>query len=179
MSKKHFAFLAICLFIIAIFTTACGGGKSTPPNYPFIPVPTPTPTPTTPPEKYPLELSQTEFTINVGETDNITVTLNGEDITQTATYTVDEEAIVSVEQGLITGISSGFTTVTVHAENAEEDKIFTVNVIDPNLPTLEVTPSEVTLGLTDETTVIVKAIATSLGYGFMPPRWVSSSKEGL
>ncbi len=153
MSKKHFAFLAICLFIIAIFTTACGGGKATPPSYPFIPVPTPTPSPT--PAKYPLELSQTEFTLNVGETDNITVTLNGEDITETATYTVDQEAIASVEQGLITGLSAGFATVTVHAENAEEDKTFTVNVIDPSLPTLEVTPSEVNLGLIDETTVIV------------------------
>ena len=155
MRNKNFLLLFLCILFLAIFTSACGGGKSTPPSYPFIPTPNPTPTPTPSPEKYPLELSQTEFTINVGETDNITVTLNGEDITQTATYTVDEEAIVSVEQGLITGISSGFTTVTVHAENAEEDKIFTVNVIDPNLPTLEVTPSEVTLGLTDETTVIV------------------------
>ena len=155
MRNKNFLLLFLCILFFAIFTSACGGGKSTPPNYPFIPVPTPTPTPTTPPEKYPLELSQTEFTINVGETDNITVTLNGEDITQTATYTVDEEAIASVEQGLITGLSAGFTTVIVHAENAIEDKTFTVNVIDPNLPTLEVTPSEVTLGLTDETTVIV------------------------
>ena len=33
----------------------------------------PTPTPTPSPEKYPLELSQTEFTVNVGGTDNITV----------------------------------------------------------------------------------------------------------
>ena len=155
MRNKNFLLLFLCILFLAIFTTACGGGKSTPPNYPFIPVPTPTPTPTPTPAKYPLELSQTQFTLNVGATGNITVTLNGEDITQTATYTVDEEAIASVEQGLITGLSAGFTTVIVHAENAIEDKTFTVNVIDPNLPTLEVTPSEVTLGLTDETTVIV------------------------
>ncbi len=145
MKNKKILLLFLCILVIGIFTTACGGGgKSTPPNYPFIPTPNPTPTPTPSPEKYPLEISQTEFTINVGETDNITVTLNGEDITQTATYTVDEEAIASVEQGLITGLSAGFTTVIVHAENAIEDKTFTVNVIDPNLPTLEVTPSEVT-----------------------------------
>ena len=42
-----------------------------------------------------------------------------------------------------------------HAENAEEDKTFTVNVIDPSLPTLKVTPSEVNLGLNSETTVTV------------------------
>ena len=148
MLKKHFALLAICLFFLAIITSACGGGgKTTPPSYPFIPVPTPTPTvsPTPTPEptpeptvdKYSLELSQTEFTINIGATDNITVTLNGEDITQTATYTVDQEAIATVEGGLITGISAGVATVTVHYENAESDKTFTVNVIDQTLPNLE------------------------------------------
>ncbi len=152
MIKKHFALLAICLFFIAIITSACGGGgKTTPPSYPFIPVPTPTPTP----EKFPLELSQTEFTVNVGATDNITVTLNGEDITQTATYTVDQEAIANVEQGVITGLSAGVAIVTVNAENAEEEKTFTVNVIDPSLPNLEVNPAEVNLKVIEEATVTV------------------------
>ncbi len=158
MIKKHFALLAICLFFIAIITSACGGGgKTLPPSYPFIPVPTPTPipTPTPTPEKFPLELSQTEFTLNVGATDNIIVTLNGEDITQTATYTVDQEAIANVEQGAITGLSPGVAIVTVNAENAEEEKTFTVNVIDPTLPTLEVSPSEVNLFIEEETSVTV------------------------
>ena len=146
MTKKFF--LALCLFILGTFISACGGGgKATPPSYPFIPVPTPA--------KYPIELSQTEFTVNIGETDNITVTLNGEDITQTATYTVDQEAIATVEAGLITGISVGIATVTVNAENAEADKTFTVNVIDPTLPTLEVSPTEINLGIEEEATVKV------------------------
>ena len=144
MRNKKFLLLFLCLFTISIFATACGDGKS--PTYP---------SPTPPPAKYQLELSQTEFTLNVGETDNITVTLNGEDITETAAYTVDEEAIAEVEQGLITGLSAGFAIVTVHADGAIEDKTFTVNVIDPSLPTLEVTPSEVNLGLNSETTVTV------------------------
>ena len=166
MVKKHFVLLAICLFFIAIITSACGGGgKTTPPSYPFIPVPTPTPTvsptpeptptPTPTPEKFPLELSQTEFTVNVGATDNITVTLNGEDITQTATYTVDQEAIANVKQGVITGLSAGVAIVTVNAENAEEEKTFTVNVIDPSLPNLEVNPTEVNLIIEEEATVTV------------------------
>ena len=150
MTKKFF--LALCLFILGTFISACGGGgKATPPSYPFIPVPTPEPTPA----KYPIELSQTEFTVNIGETDNITVTLNGEDITQTATYTVDQEAIATVEGGLITGISAGSATVTVNAENAESEKTFTVNVIDPTLPTLEVNPTELNLGIEEESTVTV------------------------
>ena len=163
MLKKHFAFLAICLFFLAIITSACGGGgKTTPPSYPFIPVPTPTisptPEPTPTPAKYQLELSKTEFTVNVGATDNITVKLNGEDITQTATYTVDQEAIATVEGGLITGISVGVTTVTVHAQNAESDKTFTVNVINPNLPTLELSKTEFTVnaGETDNVTVTLE-----------------------
>ena len=145
---KKFLLLVLCIFILGTFVSACGGGgKSTPPSYPFIPTPTP--------EQYQLELSQTEFTVNVGETDNITVTLNGKDITQTATYTVDEEAIASVEGGLITGLSVGVATVTVHAENAIEDKTFTVNVIDPSLPTLEAEPSEINLGIDEGATVKV------------------------
>ena len=147
-NSKKCLLLILCLFILGIFTSACGGGgKSTPPSYPFIPIPAPTvsPTPEPTPEKYQLELSQTEFAVNVGETDNITVTLNGEDITETATYTVDQEAIASVEGGLITGLSVGIATVTVHADEAEADKTFTVNVIDPSLPTLELSQTEFNL----------------------------------
>ncbi len=151
-NSKKCLLLILCLFILGIFTSACGGGgKSTPPSYPFIPTPEPTPTP----EKYQLELSQTEFTVNVGETDNIIVTLNGDDITETATYTVDQEAIASVEGGLITGLSVGIATVTVHADEADADKTFTVNVIDPTLPTLKVSPSEFNLFVGDEDTVSV------------------------
>ena len=156
MKTKRFLLLVLCMFIIGIFVTACGGGKTTPPTYPFFPVPIPTPTPTPTPTKYELELSQTEFTVNIGETDNITVTLNGEDITQIATYIVDQEAIARVEGGLITGLSVGVATVTVNAENAESEKTFTVNVIDPNLPTLEVSPTEVNLNIDEKATVTVK-----------------------
>ncbi len=162
MTKKFLIF-TLCLFILGTFISACGGGgkttppnsacggggKTTPPNSPFFPIPTPTPA------KYPLELSKTEFTVNIGETDNITVTLNGEDITQTATYTVDQEAIANVEAGLITGISVGIATVTVHAENAEADKTFTVNVIDPSLPSLEINPTEVDLIIGEQGEVTV------------------------
>ncbi len=149
MKTKRYLILAFCLFILGTFISACGGGGKTtpPPSYPFIPTPTPT--------KYPLELSQTEFTVNVGATDNIIVMLNGEDITQNATYTVNQEAIATVEGGLITGISAGIATVTVNAENAESEKTFTVNVIDPTLPTLEVSPTEINLFIEEEAKVEV------------------------
>ncbi len=152
MKNKKFLLLFLCILVIGIFTTACGGGgKSTPPNYPFIPTPNPTPSP----EKYPLELSQTQFTLDVGQTDNITVTLNGEDITKTVTYTVDQEVIATVEKGLITGLSVGIAKVTVHADEAEADKTFTVNVIDPSLPTLELSQTQFDLAIRETENVTV------------------------
>ena len=155
---KSIAILIVCLFCVAILTSACGGGgKSDPPSYPFVPVPTPTPTPiptptptptvsptpepTPTPEKYALELSNTKFTLEVGATDNVTVTLNGEDVTDSVTYTVDEEAIATVEGGLITGVSAGVAIVKVHSDDALADETFVVNVTDPNLELSEETVS--------------------------------------
>ena len=39
MNNKHFVLLTILLFCVAIFTSACGGGgKATPPSYPYFPI---------------------------------------------------------------------------------------------------------------------------------------------
>lgn len=141
--------IILCLFVLGTLISACDSGSETrTPSNLFFPIPT---THT----KYQLELSQTEFTINIGETDNITVTLNDKDITQTAIYIVDQESIATVEKGLITGISAGITTVTVHSENAEADKTFTVKVIDPTLPTLELSETTYNLFIGDETRIKV------------------------
>ena len=159
---KSIAILIVCLFCVAILTSACGGGgKSDPPSYPFVPVPTPTPTvsptpePTPTPEKYALELSNTKFTLEVGATDNVTVTLNGEDVTDSVTYTVDEEAIATVEGGLITGVSAGVAIVKVHSDDALADETFVVNVTDPVLPNLELSEETVSVAVGGEGTVKV------------------------
>ena len=149
------ALLTVCLIFLAVIITACGGGgKSNPPNYPFIPLePEPEPVPVV----QNLELSQKIFNLNIGDTDNIIVTLNGEDVTQQVTYTPDDEAIARVENGTITALSQGTTTVTVSYEGAE-DNTFTVNVIDPTIPTLEVSQDTFALkvGLTDNVTVTLE-----------------------
>ena len=146
------ALLTVCLIFLAVIITACGGGgKSNPPSYPFIP-----PVPPEPVVQN-LELSQKIFNLNIGDTDNIIVTLNGEDVTQQVTYTPDDEAIARVENGTITALSQGTTTVTVSYEGAE-DNTFTVNVIDPTIPTLEVSQDTFALkvGLTDNVTVTLE-----------------------
>lgn len=152
MTKKHFVFLAICLLFVSIITSGCGSGKTTTNNQ-YVPVPIPTVEPT--PVKYALELSSTKFTMNVGNTDNITVTLNSEDITETATYTVDQEAIARVEKGVIIGLSVGVAIVTVHDDNAESDKNFVVNVIDPNASILEVSKETVSLVVGDTEDIVI------------------------
>ena len=144
MPKRNILCLILCIFLISIITSACGDGDSNT----FIIVPPI-------PSKYPLELSKTEIKLNIGFTDNIIVTLNGEDVTKTATYKVDQESIAKVEGGLITGLSVGLATVTVSAENAESDATFTVNVVDPVLPSLVVDPSVISVNFDDELKVKV------------------------
>lgn len=76
-----------------------------------------------------LELSQTQFDLAIRETENVTVTLEGKDVTEDVKYNVDQEAIATVEKGLITGLSLGQTDVTVSLEGAN-NAIFTVTVTD-------------------------------------------------
>ena len=60
-----------------------------------------------------------------------------------------------VLDSLITGLSVGLATVTVSAENAESDATFTVNVVDPVLPSLVVDPSVISVNFDDELKVKV------------------------
>lgn len=155
MPKRNILYLILCIFLVSIITSACGSGSSGGGNSTEFIIVYPTPTPSPTPSKYPLELSKTEFKLHVGSTDNIIVTLNGEDITQTATYEVNQESIAIVEGGLITGLSVGVATVTVHAENAESEATFTVNVVDSALPSLVVDPSVISVNFDDELKVKV------------------------
>ena len=167
---KNIFILSVCLFCLAILTSACGSGTTTTNTQYFtqylpVPVPTvsphpeptpdPTPIPEPTPSKYALELSSTKFAMNVGGTDSVTVTLNGEDVTKTVSYTVDDEEIVRVEQGVITGLSVGVAMVTVHDDNAEADKVFAVNVIDPNLPILKLSKETVSVAVGGEGSLTV------------------------
>ena len=132
MKIKNITLMCICLFIIALCTSACGGGKTNTQTQ-FVPVDHPVPVE----ESHALILSKTNFTVNIGATDNITVTLNNEDVTENASYTPEDESVATVEKGVITGLKQGTTRVNIHFVGAEADKTFTVNVIDKKLPNLE------------------------------------------
>ena len=124
-----------------------------------MPVPTPTPTPTpTPSEKAKLELSDESFNIEVGGTANVEVNLNGDVVTDKATFDVNEPTVATVEGGLITALAPGTATVTVHVDGAE-DAIFTITVTDPTLPSLVLNKEsfEISLGETDNSLIVTLA----------------------
>ena len=102
--------------------------------------------------KYSLEVSKNLVSISVGNTDSVTVSLNGTTLTSGLTYTVADESIATVNNGTITGVSKGITTVTVSYNNANS-AIFVVNVGVDNI--LEVSKELVTVGVgfTDSVTV--------------------------
>ena len=102
-----------------------------------------------------LQLSKDNFKINVGSTDQITVTLDGKDVTNSVVYTPENTEIATVENGVITAIKAGTTTVNVHHDGAKEDKKFIVTAIDPTLPTLELSQDNfnITMGKTDNVVV--------------------------
>ena len=101
-------------------------------------------------------LSQDKFSINIGETDKITVTLSGKDVTNSVVYTPEDTEIATVENdGTIKAIKAGTTKVNVHHDGAKEDKTFVVNSIDPTLPSLELSQDNfnITMGKTDNVVV--------------------------
>ena len=150
--KRRNAILTICLFCLAILLSACGGGDGGRTQTQFVPLPQPEP------EVHELKISKNLFEINIGQTDNITVTLDNEDVTENAVYTPNDETIATVEKGTITAHKKGITIVNVHVEGADEDKTFTVNVIDPTLSNLELSQKTFTLkvGHQDNITVTLK-----------------------
>ena len=175
MKKQKVALLFLCLFILGIFTSACGGGgKNTPsdnsayyyllsqqnannnqPSEPTVsPIPEPTVSPTPEPTVLPtpeptvlptpeptvsptpvtgeFELSQSSFALNVGDSTNITVMVNNDNVTDQVKYDVDDEDIATVEKGVVKGeFKGGTANVTVSLEGSNiAPATFTVNITD-------------------------------------------------
>ena len=158
---RKLAMLSLMLFIALIFTSACGSGGSSGSceftGYPNI--------------LGKLTLSKDKFKINKGQTDKITAYVDGKDKTTEAIFTVKSEkedtttkkTIANVDKGTITAINAGTAVINVHIDNTEEDKTFTVNVIDPTLPTLEVVKTLINYEIGQDTTDIENIIVTLNG----------------
>ena len=175
MKKQKVALLFLCLFILGIFTSACGGGgkntlsdnsayyyllsqqnaNNNQPSEPTVsPIPEPTVSPTPEPTVLPtpeptvlptpeptvsptpvtgeFELSQSSFALNVGDSTNITVMVNNDNVTDQVKYDVDDEDIATVEKGVVKGeFKGGTANVTVSLEGSNiAPATFTVNITD-------------------------------------------------
>ena len=117
----------------------------------------PTPTPTVDPTVEPatLELSQSTFNMEVDETDNIVVSLNGNPVENAEFIVVDDSVATVAEDGTITAVGAGTTTVTVRVDGAE-DATFTITVTEPVIPDLVLSKNSFEIafgGNTDNVTV--------------------------
>ena len=146
MRAKKFLLFALCLFILGTFISACGGdGKTIPSDnstfYYLLAQQNsnnnqnnnePQENPTLPT----LEVNPTELNLGIEEEATVTITLEGEDVTEQVTYTSDKELIATAEKGVVkAGMQAGIenspivATITVSLEGANTTT-FTVNVID-------------------------------------------------
>ena len=193
-SFKKIVILSLLLFIAGIFTSACGssGGGSSSTGIRFFSVannntetnnnetnnnPTNnTPEPTIDNSENThnskkITFSKNQFSINIGETDNIIVYVDGEDKTSEVIFTLLKETtkkstVATVdENGLITGLKQGTAIFKVSYKETDNDNYFTVIVNDPNLPNielpnLELLNNEITIELGDKTKEIEPIVVT-------------------
>ena len=76
-----------------------------------------------------VDLDKTNEAINVGETVSLTATVKPENATnKNVIWESDDEGIATVENGVVTGISEGITTITVTTENGGFTNTCTVTV---------------------------------------------------
>ena len=129
---KSFALFSVCLFCLLIFTTACGGGGGSGSSgnfsfYPFAQQNDSNNNNNNSNNNNILEVSKSLVSVLVGSKDSVTVSFNGENVTNKVTYTVADKSIATVSNGTVTGISEGTTTVKVSYNNAKSTT-FVVNL---------------------------------------------------
>ncbi|MCD8065821.1 MAG: Ig-like domain-containing protein [Oscillospiraceae bacterium] len=120
--------VAVVVAVIILIVAGTGGTSSAPEPTPTVmeteaPAPTPTPTPTPTPEPTPtvtsitvsfLGSTLTEFSANVGDKVDLDATVYPLDTEAVVTWSSDDESICTVDQdGVVTGVGSGWATVTV------------------------------------------------------------------
>ena len=88
--------------------------------------------------------SNSLVSLQVGQTEQITILIKDQDKTSQAKYTVKDSTIASVSaSGLITALKEGITKIKVHLDDTEADVEITVNVYDPDLHTIHYTSADI------------------------------------
>jgi hypothetical protein len=93
------------------------------------------------PELESLTMSETNKTLDIGDTFTLTATPYPSDAEYTLTWTSSSEAVASVDDGLVTAINAGTTTITAASGNIKATCEVTVNeeevVVPPVTPSVE------------------------------------------
>ena len=107
--------------------------------------------------KLPLEnisLNKTEGTLNIGESETLTVTYNPDDTTddKTVTWTSSDESIATVNNGVVRALKHGFVTIT--AKVGEKEASSTIEIKLP-LENISLNKTEGTLNIGESETLTV------------------------
>lgn len=117
----------ILAVIVLVSSNLNSAAKETPtPTLPPVtstpaPTPSPTPTPTPTPTVTKIEVTyygevRTDFSMNAGDTIQLMASIYPRDVTGEITWSVENEAIATVDStGLVTGVSAGSTTVVAES----------------------------------------------------------------
>lgn len=93
-----------------------------------------------------VELDKKEITIKVGETQNLEATVKPENATnKNITWNSSDEEIATVENGVVTGVKEGNTTITVTTEDGNHTSICNIEVTKETLEPTKVDVTGVTL----------------------------------
>ncbi len=104
-----------------------------------------------------ITLSKTEISLGVGDTEQITATVEPEDAeNKNIDWYAEDENIVSVKEGLITGLKAGKTNVVVRIGSVESKCAVTVTAI----PVTGITISPTTAEISENETIMLTVTIT-------------------
>lgn len=112
--------------------------------------------PVAPPVATGIELSPQTLTLTVGNTAQLSATIIPENSIETEiTWSVLDPAVATVENGFVTAVAPGETTITATVGNVSANCAVTVNKVDVESITLSETSASITVGTTLQLTAVV------------------------